>query len=92
MKTDAIFPLMIGVLCLLAILACFIGYATNTLPMHTPKQQAPVAMTTPVKKKPCHCCEERMARLRKAIQQGWKKAREKQQKAVDSSQPLLVGK
>lgn len=85
MKSDAAFPLVMGILCVLAIIACFIGYATDTLPTHVPRQQATTAITTPKRKKPCHCCAERMARLRKAIQQGWNEARDKQQSAAQSS-------
>lgn len=76
----------IGVLAVLGILACFIGYATDTLPMSTPRQQAPVVTASPaVKPKACGCCAERMERLRKTMQ----RARE-QKRAAQKPEPAEV--
>ena len=62
---DKYFLFSIGILAIVGILVCFIGYATNTLPMHTPKQTS--AITTPAgKKKNCKCCAKRVNRVRKA--------------------------
>ena len=57
------------ILALVAITSVFVGYATNTLPMHTPRQitiappatigPAQAATDTPaLKKKACSCCSE----------------------------------
>ncbi len=55
----------IGIFAIIGVLVCFIGYATNTLPMHTPKQTSAIT-TTPGKKKNCKCCAKRVERVRKA--------------------------
>ena len=47
----------VGILAIVGILVCFIGYATNTPPMHTSKRTP--AITIPAgKKKNCKCCAE----------------------------------
>ena len=57
------------ILALVAIVSVFVGYATNTLPMYTPRQitTAPPATMNPAqaatdtlatKKKTCSCCSE----------------------------------
>lgn len=78
----------IGVLAVLGILACFVGYATDTLPMSTPRQQAPVVTASPgVKPKTCGCCAERLERLRKTIQRA--RERERAAQKADSAEVLL---
>ncbi len=55
----------IGIFAIIGVLVCFIGYATNTVPMYTPKQTS--AITTPAgKKKNCKCCGKRLERVKKA--------------------------
>ncbi|RKU30761.1 hypothetical protein C6497_03520 [Candidatus Poribacteria bacterium] len=62
---DNFFVYSVGILAIVGILVCFIGYATNTLPMHT--QQQTTAFTTPsAKKKNCKCCSKRVERVKKA--------------------------
>ena len=72
----------IAILAVVGILACFIGYVTHTLPMHMPRQQAPVGTgthtaktTSAAVKKDCGCCAKRIERLRKMVQ----RARERKQ-------------
>ena len=62
---DNIFVYSVGILAIVGILACFIGYATNALPMHTPKQKSAIT-TSAGKKKNCKCCAKRVERVRKA--------------------------
>ena len=62
---DNYFLYSVSILAIVGVLVCFIGYATNALPMHTSKQTS--AITTPAgKKKNCKCCAERLERVRKA--------------------------
>lgn len=59
-----IFLYSVGIIAIVGVLLCFIGYATNTLPMHTQKQTT--SITTPTgKKKNCKCCAKRVERVRK---------------------------
>ena len=54
----------VGILAIIGVLVCFIGYATNRAPMY-PKQTS--AITTPTgKKKNCKCCAKRLERVKKA--------------------------
>ncbi len=62
---DNFFVYSVGILAIVGILVCFIGYATNTLPMHTSKQTHAIT-TTAGKKKNCKCCAKRLERVRKA--------------------------
>ena len=59
MMKDAYFIYSVSILAIVGVLVCFIGYATNTLPMHTPKQKS--AITTSAGKK----------KTANAVQSGW---------------------
>lgn len=64
----------VGILAIIGISACFIGYATGTLLKHTPKQitttSASVATdTTLQQKKGCACCAENMEKFKERIKQ-----------------------
>ena len=62
---DNYFLYSVSILAIVGVLVCFIGFATNALPMHMSKQTS--AITTPAgKKKNCKCCAERLERVRKA--------------------------
>ncbi len=62
---DNYFLYSVGIIAIVGILVCFIGYATNTPPMHTSKRTP--AITIPAgKKKNCKCWAERMERIKKA--------------------------
>ena len=63
---DNFFLYGVGILAIVGILACFIGYATNALPMHTPPKQKSAITTSAGKKKNCKCCAKRVERVRKA--------------------------
>ena len=54
----------VGIHAIVGVFVCFIGYATNALPMHTSKQTHAIT-TSPVKKKNCKCCAKRVGRVRK---------------------------
>lgn len=61
----------IALLAVVGVAAAFIGYATDTLPMHQPKSQAPMGPTTSAvstKKKTCGCCAERRAKIQEYIE------------------------
>jgi hypothetical protein len=62
---DNFFVYSVGILAIVGILVCFIGYATNTLPMHTSKQTHAITIPT-AKKKNCKCCADRLERIIKA--------------------------
>lgn len=62
---DTHFLYSIAILAVVGVLVCFIGYATNTLPMHTPKQTSAIT-TSLAKKKNCKCCVKRVERVKKA--------------------------
>ena len=62
---DNFFVYSVGILAIVGILVCFIGYATNTLPMHTSKQTHAITIPT-AKKKNCKCCADRLERVKKA--------------------------
>lgn len=68
---DTHFLYSITILAVIGVLICFIGYATNSLPMHTQKE-TPVVTTT-AKKKNCACCAEETADIVKAIRQNREK-------------------
>jgi gamma-glutamyl:cysteine ligase YbdK (ATP-grasp superfamily) len=75
----------VAILAVVGILVCFIGYATNTLPMHTQKQ-APLITTSPTaKKKNCACCVEETADIVKAIRQNREKMLAHQQKYTQAT-------
>ena len=69
---DTHFLYGIAILAVVGILACFIGYATNTLPMHAPRQLSTttpaVTDTAAVKTKGCGCCAERIAKFRQRME------------------------
>ena len=54
---DTHFLYSIATLGLGSIIAIFVGYVTNTLPMHTQGYAAPPVVRTPVKKE-CSCCTQ----------------------------------
>jgi len=56
----------IGILAIVGVLVCFFGYATNTLPMHTPKHISAITMPAG-KKKNCKCCTKPRNVLEKPI-------------------------
>ncbi|MCG9129085.1 hypothetical protein JT359_15965 [Candidatus Poribacteria bacterium] len=62
---DNFFVYSVGILAIIGVLVCFIRYATNTLPMHTPKQTSAIT-ASPAKKKNCKCCAKREERVKKA--------------------------
>lgn len=67
---DTHFLYIIAVLAVVGITTVFIAYATDTLPMHTPKviSSSPPKLTT--EKKKCGCCSEKIdAFIKKAKQQ-----------------------
>lgn len=55
----------ITILAICSIFTCLIGYATNVLPMPTPKQTSAIT-TSLAKKKNCKCCVKRVERVKKA--------------------------
>ena len=65
---DTHFLYSIATLALGSILAIFASYATDTLPMHTPRVPSPVIATTPVGKN-CGCCQKITAQELKAFRQ-----------------------
>ena len=95
---DEHFVLGMALLAIVAILACFIGYATETLPMRTreaPSQQTPVrtssaGISTPdtvadSTRKSCNCCTERMKRAREQF----RKIRERRQAKQQTEQTVV---
>ena len=62
---DNLFVYSVGILAIVGIFVCFIGYATNMLPMHTPKQTSAITMPAGMKKN-CKCCAKRVERVKKA--------------------------
>lgn len=63
-------------LALIAIIAVFIGYATDTLPQQkqraiiteSPSPDKPIDTSkSPIEKEGCHCCKDRMAALIKFL-------------------------
>ena len=54
---DTHFLYSIATLGLGSIIAIFVGYVTNTLPMHTQGYAAPPVVRTPAKKE-CSCCTQ----------------------------------
>ncbi len=62
---DNFFVYGVGILAIVGVLVCFIGYATNTASMYTPKQTTAIT-TTAGKKKNCKCCSKRLERVKKA--------------------------
>ncbi|MYG09214.1 hypothetical protein F4054_00700 [Candidatus Poribacteria bacterium] len=77
---DTYFLYGVTILAILAISAVFISYATDTLPMSTPRQRASVA--PPVQtgaKKPCGCCAEKTRQILKSLRQIREKSQEHQQ-------------
>lgn len=54
---DSHFLYSIATLALGSIIAIFVGYITNTLPMHTPRDSAP-AIAIPLERKSCGCCTQ----------------------------------
>lgn len=81
----------IAIFVVVGILACFIGYAVNTRPTHTLKQQEPVGTSTPAvetgasvkKQKNCDCCAEKIREFRIKLQKAReaREARKRQQAA-----------
>jgi len=74
---DMHFLYVVAILAILGIAAAVIGYATDTLPTHTPQQvttastqvspgTAQAARKT-ARKKNCSCCAERMEALKKHL-------------------------
>ncbi len=65
----------IVILAIVTFVICFIGYATDILPMHTQKQTSETTASRLRKKKNCDCCTEGIRELRMKFQ----KAREARQ-------------
>lgn len=85
---DTCFLYSIAILAVFGIAVVFVGYATDTLPMHSPKPQASAATIAPevtttliVKEKSCGCCSEWLARIREMI----KKARKHKQAKLQTT-------
>jgi len=87
---DTHFLYGIATFTLVGIFTGFIGYATDMLPTHTPRQQGPVETTTTVvNKKSCSCCEDRekwRKRFQKIIQQARARGQTEQQ-VVNANSP-----
>ena len=74
-----------GIIALLAIVAVFIGYATDTLPqskqrvitISLPAKAARISNIPVEKKRNCHCCQEGLKKLRDHLE----KLREQEQAA-----------
>lgn len=95
---DTHFLYGIAILAVFGITVVFVGYATDTLRMHSPKPQAPAATivptvtTTPIgKKKSCGCCSERLARIREIIKQARKHKQAKLQTTGHSTNTNASG-
>lgn len=83
---DTHFLYGIATFALLAMLAGLIIYATDSLPTHTPQQQAPMETVVPLStasttgtKKSCGCCAERRERLQKRIREARERRKAAQQ-------------
>ena len=77
---DTYFLYGVAILAILGISAVFIGYATDTLPMSTPRHRASVA--TPVQtvaEKSCGCCADKTRQIVKSLRQIREKSQEHQQ-------------
>ena len=75
---DTHFLYVVATLFVIGISACFIGYATDTLPKHMPRQITTTSVTaidtvqtaTDISvqlKKDCHCCAERVTDFEKEM-------------------------
>ena len=77
---DTYFLYGVAILAILGISAVFIGYATDTLPMITPRQSASVPPPVQtVSKKSCGCCADKTRQILKELRQIRDKTREHQQ-------------
>ncbi|MCG9134507.1 hypothetical protein J5I95_22820 [Candidatus Poribacteria bacterium] len=78
---DTYFLYGVAILAILGISVVFIGYATNTLPMSTPRQSvgsvAPPVLTAA--KKNCGCCADKTRQITKSLRQIREKSHEHQQ-------------
>lgn len=79
---DTYFLYTVAILAVLSILICFIGYATDRLPMSTPRQQTSVVMPTS-KEKSCACCSKNKKLVEKRVQQVLEHWRRQQQRIVE---------
>lgn len=84
---DTHFLYSIATLALGSIIAIFASYATDTLPMHTPRTPSVVIATTPVAKN-CSCCKKITAQELKAFRQH-NEALRKQRQAYTKATELL---
>lgn len=75
---DTHFLYSIATLTLGSIIAIFVGYGTNTLPMHTPRHSRPILTRTPTLKD-CSCCVKLTPQELTASRQHIEKLRRQQQ-------------
>ena len=84
---DTHFLYSIATLALGSIIAIFASYATDTLPMHTPRTPSLMIATTPVVKT-CSCCQKITAQESKSFRQR-NEALRKQRQAYTKATELL---
>ena len=67
---DTDFLYTIVILAAVAIVAVFVGYATETLPTNTPRQAAttPTGNVSNKAEKGCNCCKESLAKFREFME------------------------
>ena len=67
-RTDFLYTVVI--LAVVAVVAVFVGYATETLPTDTPRQAAttPIGNVSNKAEKGCNCCKERLAKFREFME------------------------